>query len=161
MRIAAFLEDQRVPFESLPHPPAYSAQKRAKYLRVPGRQVAKSLLLRGPRGLFLAVLPATHHVDTERLAAELGGPVSFAADGDIAAVFQDCEWGVVPPFGALYGLPTVLDESLAPEDFIVFEGHTHVEAVRLRCADFERLESPRRARFGRLPYEPRPSGSDS
>jgi hypothetical protein len=27
---------------------------------------------------------------------------------------------------------------------IVFETHTHVEAVRLRCRDFERLERPRR-----------------
>jgi Ala-tRNA(Pro) deacylase len=147
MRIAAFLEEQHVVYESLPHAPAFSAQKRAKYLRVPGRQVAKSLLLRGPNGFVLAVLPATLHIDTERLADALGGPVRLADEAEIADVFRDCEWGVVPPFGTLYGLPTVIDNSLDPTAFIVFEAETHVQAVRLRCADFERLERPTRLRF--------------
>ena len=147
MSITAFLEDQQIAFESLPHPPAYSAQKLAKYLHVPGRQVAKCLLLRGPEGLFLAILPATFHVDPDLLRAELDGPVRLAVDEEIAAVFHDCEWGVVPPFGTLYGLPTVLDDSLEPDALIVFEGESHVQAIRIRCSDFERLEHPRRLRF--------------
>ena len=32
---------------------------------------------------------------------------------------------------------------------MVFEMHTHVDAVRLRCRDFERLERPRRLPFAR------------
>ncbi len=147
MRIASFLEDQRVEFESLPHPPAFSAQKLAKYLHVPGRQVAKTLLLRGPQDFVLAVLPATLQVDAERLAAILGGPVRLADDAEMTEVFRDCEWGVVPPFGTLYGLSTLLDDSIDPETLIVFEGQSHVEALRMRCADFESLERPLRAKF--------------
>jgi Ala-tRNA(Pro) deacylase len=151
MRIDAFLTDQNVPFEPLPHPPAYTAQKLAKYLHVPGGRVAKCVLLHGPDGFFLAVLPATHRVDTEQLGRELGGPVRLAGEAEIADTFRDCEWGVVAPFGTLYGLRTVLDASLPPEALLVFEGHTRFEAVRLRCADFERLERPRRLRFARRP----------
>ncbi len=147
MRVSDFLAEHQVAFESLLHPPAYCATKRAKYLRVPGSQVAKSVLLAGPDGCFLAVLPATHQVDTQRLAQELGGPVRLATDREIAEVFCDCEWGVVLPFGRLYGLATVLDEELAPDAWIVFEGNSHFEAVRLRCRDFERLEEPRRLHF--------------
>jgi Ala-tRNA(Pro) deacylase len=149
MRVPDFLASQRVSFETLLHPPAFTAQKRAKYLHVPGRQVAKSVLLAGPAGPFLAVLPATNQVDTERLAGELGGPVRLATEFEIRAVFPDCEWGVVPPFGRLYGLATVLDEDLRPEALLVFEGNSHMEAVRLLCRDFERLERPRRLRFTR------------
>jgi Ala-tRNA(Pro) deacylase len=149
MRIDSFLSQQAVPYEPLPHPPAFTAQKRAKYLRVPGGQVAKAVLLRGPGGYLVAVLPATHQVDTDRLARALGGPVRLADDREIAQVFCDCEWGVVPPFGTLYGLPTVLDESVAPDTLLVLEAHTHVEAVRLLCRDFERLERPRRLAFAR------------
>jgi Ala-tRNA(Pro) deacylase len=149
MRIDSFLAERAVPFEPLAHPPAFSAQKRAKHLHVPGAQVAKAVLLRGPAGHLLAVLPATHQVDTARLARELGGPVRLADDREVAEVFRDCEWGVVPPFGTLYGLPTLLDESIAPDALIVLEGHTHVEAVRLLCRDFERLERPRRLAFAR------------
>jgi Ala-tRNA(Pro) deacylase len=149
MRITELLADRQIAFESLPHPPAFSAQKRAKYLHVPGQQVAKSVLLKGPDGYFLAVLPATHQIDTEHLARELGGPVSLATDDEIRAVFADCEWGVVPPFGTLYGLRTILDTQISPEAQVVFEAHTHVEAVRLQCGDFERLERPQRLSFAR------------
>jgi Ala-tRNA(Pro) deacylase len=143
------LAERRIDFESLPHAPAYTAQKLAKYLHVSGHEVAKSVLLRGPAGYLLAVLPATHQIDTAALTRELGGPVRLAADREMAEVFRDCEWGVAPPFGTLYGLPTLLDESIPAEAQMVFETHTHVEAIRLRCRDFERLERPRRLRFAR------------
>jgi Ala-tRNA(Pro) deacylase len=144
MRVPDFLLEQHIPFETLLHPPAFTAQKRAHFLRVPGRQVAKSVLLHGPEGYLLAVLPATQHVDTEQVALALGGPVRLADDDEIASVFRDCEWGVVAPFGTLYGLPVLLDAGIAPDALMVFETTTHVEAVRLRCRDFERLERPRR-----------------
>jgi Ala-tRNA(Pro) deacylase len=147
MRIAEFLSQQHVAFEELPHPPAFTAQRRAKWLRVPGAQVAKCVLLAGPDGYLLAVLPATHHIDTDFLSTVLSGPVRLARQCEVAEVFRDCEWGVVPPFGTLYGLPTVLDDSLAPDTLLVLETHTHVEAIRLYCGDFERLERPRRLRF--------------
>jgi Ala-tRNA(Pro) deacylase len=147
MRVPDFLAQQRVTFETLLHPPAFTAHNRAKYLHVSGNQVAKSVLLAGPRGHFLAVLSATHHIDTDRLAAELGGPVRLATEQEMAEVFADCEWGVAPPFGTLYGLPTVLDDSLHADALIIFEGNSHGEAVRLLCRDFERLERPRRLRF--------------
>ena len=161
MRIAELLAEQQVAFESLPHPLAFTAQKLAKYLRVSGSRVAKSVLLRGPAGHLLAVLPATHRVDTERLTRLLDGPVRLATGREVAEVFRDCEWGVVPPFGTLYGLCTLLEETITPDTPLVFETHTHVQAVRLLCRDFERLEGPRRLPFARrdLPGSPRsPAG---
>ncbi len=149
MRVLQFLSEQDITFEPMMHPPAYTAQRRAKYLGVSGKQVAKSVLLVGPEGYVLAVLPATHHVDTDLLAQTLRGPVRLATDREIGEVFNDCEWGVVEPFGMLYGLPTLLDESLTPDSWIVFEAHTHAEAIRMRCSDFERLEQPRRLKFAR------------
>jgi Ala-tRNA(Pro) deacylase len=149
MRVPDFLMEQHVPFETLLHPPAFTAQKRAKYLHVSGRQVAKSVLLVGPAGYFLAVLQATRHIDTRKLSQELGGPVRLADVREVADVFRDCEWGVVSPFGGLYGLATLLEEELATDALIVFETNTHAEAVRLRCRDFERLEQPRRLQFAR------------
>jgi Ala-tRNA(Pro) deacylase len=149
MCIGAYLSEQRIDFECLPHPPAYSAQKRAKYLHLPGNQVTKSVLLSGPNGYLLAVLPATHRVDTKTLSAQVGGSVRLARDCDIAEVFRDCEWGVVPPFGARYGITTLLDDGIAPESRIVLETHSHFEAVRMLCRDFERVERPRRLAFAR------------
>lgn len=147
MRISDYLIEQRIDFEWLPHAPAFSAQKRAKYLRLPGKQVAKSVLLAGPSGYVLAVLPSTHRIDTEALGEQLGGPLRLANGREIAEVFLDCEWGVVPPFGTCYGLSTLLDEAIDADALLVLETNTQFEAVRLRCRDFERLENPRRMRF--------------
>jgi Ala-tRNA(Pro) deacylase len=149
MRIAKLLAEQQVSFEVLPHAPAFTAQKLAKSLHVPGRQVAKCVLLRSSTDFILAVLPATHHVDTDRLARYLGSAVRLATDQEISALFPDCEWGVVPPFGTLYGVRTLLDDALAPNDLIIFEDQTHVEAIRLPCREFERLEKPLRLPFSR------------
>jgi Ala-tRNA(Pro) deacylase len=149
MRVSEYLSDQHVEFETILMPPAFSAVQRAKMLHVTGRQVAKCVLLVTSHGPLLAVLSATDHIDFPRLAEQIGEPAWLADDEEIAKTFPDCEWGVVLPFGVLYGLQTILEDRLQPEDLIVFEGNTHVEAVRLRCKDFERLERPRRLRFAR------------
>src|SRR4051794_13795253 len=106
MGFAQFLAQHQVAFETIYHAPAFTASKRAKYLHVPGKQVAKTVLLAGPEEYFLAVLPAPAQVDTAALAAALGGPVRLADGREVVEVFRDCEWGVVPPFGSLYGLST-------------------------------------------------------
>lgn len=147
MRVRDFLADQHVAFETILHPPAFTAQKLAHVLHVPGRQVAKCVLLRGPQGFVIAVLPAIHHVDTALLSVALEGPVRLATDLEVADLFRDCEWGVLSPFGTLYGVRTLLDEHFRPEDFLVFESNSHLESVRLRCRDFEALERPRRLAF--------------
>ena len=147
MRVPTHLSEQRVPFETLVHPPAFTAQKRAKYLGVPGASVAKGVLLAGPEGYLLAVLPATHHIDTQAVVEVLGGPVRIADADEIDTVFRDCERGVVEPFGSLYGLPTLLDDSIPADSWIVIEAHTHEADIRICCRDFERLEKPRRFRF--------------
>ena len=147
MRVCDFLADSTVSFETLVHPPAFTAQKRAKFLHLSGRQVAKSLLLYGPQGYFVAVLPAPCHVDTDRLAQALEGPVRLATNEEVARIFWDCEWGVVPPFGNLYGLSTVLDQGFEPDTLLVFEANTHGEAIRMLCRDYERLVKPQRLHF--------------
>jgi Ala-tRNA(Pro) deacylase len=153
MRVPLWLAEQRVAFERLQHAPAYTAQRRAHYLHVPGRQLVKSVLLRGPGGYMVAVLPATLQVDLRRLEKALGGPVSLAGRHEVPELFRDCEWGGLTPFGSLYGLTTLLEDGLDSETPIVFEAHRHGEAIRMRCGDYERLERPRRLRFAALSYK--------
>lgn len=144
MRITELLTERRLPYESQPHALAFTAQMRAKYLGVPGSRVAKAVLLQGPQGPILAVLPACRRLNLPAIESFLGGSVRLAKDDEVAATFPDCEWGVVPPFGILYGVPTLLDDSFAASDRLVFKGHTHVEGVWLSCRDFEQLERPHR-----------------
>jgi Ala-tRNA(Pro) deacylase len=149
MRVPQYLSEQHVPFETLVHAPAFTAQKRAHRLHVPGKLLAKCVLLTHPRGHLLAVLPATHQVDLTTVSLWLDQPMRLAREDEIADNFPGCEWGVLTPFGTLYGIPTILDDAFEPDAQIVFESECHTLTIRMRCRDYERLEKPLRFHFAR------------
>ena len=110
MSIRDFLQARSVRFEVLLHAPSHSAAHLAGSVHVPGRSVAKAVLVRAGDAFALAVLPATHRVDPDRLAEILRvSTLRIATEAEVEAVFADCEPGALPPFGRLYGLTTVLD----------------------------------------------------
>jgi Ala-tRNA(Pro) deacylase len=92
---------------------------------------------------LLAVLPATYYVYPELARQALDAhTLSLATEEECGRMFPDCEVGALPPFGSLYGLPTIIDTSLTEDEQIVFEGNTHHEAIRMKFQDFRRLEQP-------------------
>ena len=150
MKLDQFLTEREVPFERMLHPPASTATRVAECLHVPGKDVAKSVLLRTTHGYVLAVLPATFRVDLDRMRRELGEPeMEVACEQEIEQIFTDCERGAMPPFGSLYRLRTIVDEHLAEDDKIVFDAQSHEEAIRMRYRDFAKLEQPRIGHFAR------------
>ena len=90
----------------------------------------------------MAVLPAEHLIDLEKLTKFVGQDVSFESEQEFESLFPDCAVGAMPPFGNLYGVLTYVDESLAEEDYIVFEAGTHTEAIRLSYRDYEKIVKP-------------------
>lgn len=150
MNIVEMLKEKRVAFDVMPHRETYDAQHLAQALHVPGREVAKSVLLRADGGYryFVAVLPATKHVDMHRASELLGGSrLELASEREVCEHCPDCEFGALPPFGSHYGMRTLVDESLTGDDEIVFEGNTHHEAIRMKFEDFRRVEEPMVAWF--------------
>jgi Ala-tRNA(Pro) deacylase len=149
MRVAHYLQERQVAFETVLHPPAFTANKRARFLHVPGRQVIKSVLLRGASSHILAILRSIDHVDLDSLAKHLRAAVRMADADELADRFTDCERGAASPFGSIYGLWTLLEDSVQSGDLIVFEAQQHSLAIRMTCRDFEMLEKPTRCRFAR------------
>lgn len=151
MDIRDYLRGQRVRFEAILHRPEASASRRAGCVHVPGDRVVKSVLVRSDDRFLLAVLPATCRIDWPKLA-ELtrSQELRLATEEEVAAIFNDCERGAVPPFGALYGIATVIDASLAAGREVVVEANVRHLDLRLRYNDFERLNAPIRGRFADL-----------
>ncbi|HYZ32617.1 MAG TPA: YbaK/EbsC family protein, partial [Crenalkalicoccus sp.] len=70
---------------------------------------------------------------------------------EIARLFDDCELGAVPPIGAAYGVPVLVDESLDGAAELYFEGGDHRTLVHVGGAAFRALtKDARRARFSHL-----------
>jgi Ala-tRNA(Pro) deacylase len=145
MNVAEYLTSKKVDFKVLPHHETHDAQRLAQSLRIPGQLIAKTVLLRANGGytFVVAVLPATKNIDFARASAALGGSkLHLATETEVASHFPDCECGVLPPFGSQYAMKTLVDESLAKDIEIVFEGNTHHEAIRMKFDDFCRVENP-------------------
>ena len=154
MDISSYLKRKGVDFERIEHRPTYDSQRMAQALHVSGYHVAKTVLLRvgKHRQLKVAILPATHTVDFGRLRELLSTDVvELATELELARQCPDCEIGVLPPFGSLYGMETLVDHDVAEETFVVFEGTRHNEAIRMRFEDFRHLEQPRVLSFARAP----------
>ncbi|MDP6722350.1 MAG: YbaK/EbsC family protein, partial [Pirellulaceae bacterium] len=71
MNVQEFLSDRQVAYDAISHRDAYDAQRLAQTLHTPGREVAKTVLLRADSGYtyIVAVLPATKTVDFDSVSA--------------------------------------------------------------------------------------------
>jgi len=149
-RLKSFLDSNHVPYESMPHSTSYTAQGVAAVMQISGKEMAKTVVLRtGAKGedTILAVLPGPRHVRLDKLAAVLGQPVRLATELEFSSLFPDCELGAMPPFGSLYNLPVLVDESLAKDVEIVFNAGTHHDAMRMRYDDFLQIAQPKVCAF--------------
>jgi Ala-tRNA(Pro) deacylase len=90
-------------------------------------------------------------VDIEELKDQLlAESVEVIDESDLRRRCSDCDTGAVPPIGWLYGMTTLIDESLAHGDRVMFQAGTHVDAVEMSLADYRRLAKPEMAHFARL-----------
>ena len=146
-KVIEFLDQNHVRYEILHHPEAFTAQELAAVEHIKGKQHAKVVMVKADGSQLMAVLPADHRVDLEKLDKLIGKRTALATEADFKTLFPDCAVGTMPPFGKLYGVETYVDKSLTENDAIVFEAGTHSDAVKMRYGDFERVAAPKVAEF--------------
>src|SRR5208282_5992151 len=142
-RVCQFLTDKGVPHSLNNHALAYTAQEVAQSTHIPGRYMAKTVIVWINNDLALAVIPASKELDIDALRAETGAAhVRLALESEFANFFSTCEPGAVPPFGNLFGVRTFVDIGMALQDFLVFNAGTHTDVVCMRFSDYARLVKP-------------------
>ncbi|HUM03269.1 MAG TPA: YbaK/EbsC family protein [Thermoanaerobaculia bacterium] len=147
-RLVHFLEQQHVPFVTIPHARAYTAQEIAASIHVPGQEVAKTVIVQADGKLYMAVMPATRRADLVELKKALGvKKIRLATEAEFEGIFPECEVGAMPPFGNLYRIPVVVDESLKKDREIVFNAGSHTETVKMGFDEFVELVQPIFASF--------------
>jgi Ala-tRNA(Pro) deacylase len=150
--VQEFLRLANVQYTVFPHLPAYTAQQEAAVTHVPGRDWAKAVVCFADGEPIQAVVPADRVVNLQQLLALVGGDtIRLALERELEWLYPDCERGAMPPFGPLFRQRVFVDESLADEEQIVFNGGTHADAIVMRFADFEALTGPIIGRFAERP----------
>ena len=147
-KLKMFLDRHQIRYVTIHHSPAYTAQEIAAKSHIPGKELAKTVMVKIDGKIAMAVLPASFKVDLEDLKLILQAKkVELAHENDFASMFPGCEVGAMPPFGNLYDMAVYLDDSLADDEEITFNAGSHSELIRMSYKDYATLVQPTMAVF--------------
>lgn len=142
-KLKRFLDENDIKYVSINHSKAYTAQEVAASAHIPGKEVAKTVMIKIDGEMAMAVLPASYSVDFDELKKVTGAStLALATEEQFRDLFPGCDVGAMPPFGKLYGLRTFMAASLAEDELIAFNAGSHTELIQMSFADYERLEEP-------------------
>ena len=142
-KLKNFLDENNIHYEVINHPLAYSAQMTAHAAHVPGREMAKTVIVKVRGEMTMVVLTANQRVNLTLLKnVYRTNDVGLAKEDDFIAAFPDCELGAMPPFGNLYDMDEIVSEELAKDEEIVFNAGTHTELIKMKFEDFKKLVNP-------------------
>ncbi len=143
-KLKEFLDGRNVEYITISHSPAYTAQRIAELTHIPGKELAKTVIVKLDGEFAMAVLPASHRVDLDYLKRGVKAEnVEVASEAEFKDLFPDCEVGAMPPFGNLYDMDVYVAEKLSEDKEIAFNSGSHTELVKLSYQDFENLVSPK------------------
>jgi Ala-tRNA(Pro) deacylase len=146
--IRQMLERRGLPFEELHHPEVYTAQEVAQREHMSGHRVAKVVVVMADGHPVELVLPASRHVNLDRVRMVLQAhELRLATEAEMEKYFTDCEVGAIPPLRHWKDVAVLMDRSLNIEGQILFQAGTHADAVRLNFRDWYELVNPQVATF--------------
>lgn len=148
-KLKEYLDQNKVKYVSITHSPAFTAQEIAATAHIPGKDLAKTVMVKLDDRMAMVVLPASYQVDFDLLKNAAGAKrAELATEAEFKGLFPECELGAMPPFGNLYGMPVYASEALAEDEVIAFNAGSHIELLKLSYKDFARLASPTVAKLG-------------
>ncbi len=143
-QLKSFLDKNHVKYTTIGHSPAYTAQEIAASAHIPGKELAKTVIVKVDGEFAMAVLPASMHISLSRLRTAAGvGATELASEDEFETLFPDCELGAMPPFGNLYDMPVFVAKQLSEDEEIAFNAGSHTELVQLSYSDFDKLVHPK------------------
>lgn len=146
--LTEFLDNNHVKYVTILHSPAYTAQQIAASAHIPGRDLAKTVIVKLDGNKAMAVLRGSDKVDLDLLRGVAGcKKAELATEVEFQGTFPDMEVGSMPPFGNLYSMDVYVDEALTRDVRIAFNAGSHTELIQLDYPDFERLVKPKVGNF--------------
>ena len=146
-----YLDNNDIYYHCYNHEPAVTAAEVAQSSHIPGRHMAKTVIVDVDGMLTMAVLPADQYLDPEKLRLALNAHhVRLASEDEFKDRFPLCEPGGEPPFGNLYNMPVYVDDTLISQDWIAFNAGTHTEVIKMGMGDFLRLSEATTCSFAML-----------
>jgi Ala-tRNA(Pro) deacylase len=140
------LKQNKIKYEILEHRKVFTAIDAAATQDIEKTEVAKAVLLKGKKNLYLAVLSASNNCDFKALSKLTQDKVSIAKEKDIASKLKT-KIGLIPPFGSLFSLPVFIDKKLLKNKKINLPAGSYTESIEISTKDYLKLENPLQGSF--------------
>jgi Ala-tRNA(Pro) deacylase len=142
-RIEKLLRKSGVVHQIMQHEPVFTSEEAALVRGTRPEEGAKALVVKADDDRFYHVVIAGHlRVDNAKLRQVVGTRrVRFANDEELLRL-TGCVRGAVPPFGNLFGLPVLMDESLRACEQIAFNAGSNAVSIVMRRDEFEQIVQP-------------------
>ncbi len=134
--VKQYLDNKHVVYTLLEVGHFGSPLEAARLAGIDPRALYYPVILRDPFGLLMAILPASHKLDFQRLSALLHRTVEPAFQTQLSSVFADCQPGMIPPLGEPYNIRTIIDASLATPEQVYIVAGDHGRLIQLSRKDF-------------------------
>jgi Ala-tRNA(Pro) deacylase len=142
-RLESYLRKQRVPFGVHVQAGGHREKGASEREHLPGQLLVKVMLVVADGQRVMLAFPASRQVDLTLVAAlRKSQQVRPASEDELASTFPDCDAGAIPPFGALYDLPLIVDRSLEHDQVIFFPAGTQTIDLSLTYDDYRRIVAP-------------------
>lgn len=147
-KLKDFLNKNGVHYVTISHSKAYTAQTIAASAHIPGKELAKTVIVKVDGCLAMAVLPASYRVDFNMLKQAIGAKrIELAREEEFEDIFPNCEVGAMPPFGNLWNMRVFVAESLTSDEMIAFNAGSHTELIRMTLKDYMKLVNPQVVKY--------------
>lgn len=148
-KLQKLLDGNKTKYEITEHKKVYTAFNEAETQHLKGKEVAKTVLVKADKSFALVVVSAVKHVDFNKVKKALKAKkISMAKESDITKVLKT-KVGLIHPFGNLYGLPVLIENSLLKLKTLIASPGSYTESIEFKPKDFVKLVEPMKGSFSK------------
>ncbi len=142
-RVCQFLTEKGVPHSLNNHALAYTSQEVAHSAHIPGRYMAKTVIVWINNDLALAVVPASKELDLDALRAKPALPMfDWHRKPNSPVSLRPASPEPYPRSEISSACEPSSTSAWRIQDFLVFNAGTHTDVVCMRFSDYARLVKP-------------------
>ncbi len=139
LTLQKYLADNGIAYDLLPHRHSSSSMSSAQAAHIPGKHLAKSVILEDEDGYLMAVIPATEHLKFRKVNHALKRHLGMAIESELEPLFSDCELGAIPAVGDAYSMESIVDNKFENCSDVYIEAGDHEELVHISGNSFRKL----------------------
>lgn len=145
-QLKKLLKLNKIKYSLVEHRQVFTAYDSAETQHLKLAEVAKAVLLKGKKQVYLAILSAQHNCDFKALSKLVGDKVSMAKEKDITKNMKT-KIGLIAPFGSLYKIPLFADKKLLKNKKLNLPAGSYTESILISTKDYLKLENPTLGNF--------------